>query len=487
MSYFPSYINKEIPEWTVNDLSNWLLDNKFKKISELCKKNNINGYDLFFINEDILKTEFGLNSFHERISTLKILKKLIYAHLKLNITNAQNGDQKTLILDNNLNISLDNISKSVGNIFNINPDDIIFKDYSKHQILSPTIKIVELMILFPKIYKCLNICDLKEEEKNQNENILNCNNIKNKKSKNKNINLNNIKKKYSSKNNNIIEKEFDLKENNNKMKNDFNNINNNINNEIININNNYLKNNINNENDNIINSKININSGSNSSSYKPSIELYINEDNFDINDENIQNNENQRYLFMKENENENENLDNKNNNIKVNRNYSNNKSPIHFINLNRPKSFKEKNKNIKKENMNDKNYENENNIFNNDIYNKRKYLNIHDGLSIENSDYMDKNASSNEGENKSKIYLNNIIKNNGGDSEYSMKNNSFPSLSYSDKINNNHNENDDKMNLRHLNNEIVNENDTRPLNMKQSYKGPQKNRVFNEDIIGGNL
>ena len=50
------------------------------------------------------------------------------------------------------------------------------------------------MILFPKIYKCLNICDLKEEEKNQNENILNCNNIKNKKSKNKNINLNNIKK-----------------------------------------------------------------------------------------------------------------------------------------------------------------------------------------------------------------------------------------------------------------------------------------------------
>ena len=43
------------------------------------------------------------------------------------------------------------------------------------------------------------------------------------------------------------------------------------------------------------------------------------------------------------------------------------------------------------------------------------------------------------------------------------------------------------MDLRHLNNELVNDNDTRPLNMKQSYKGPQKNRVFNEDIIGGNL
>ena len=43
------------------------------------------------------------------------------------------------------------------------------------------------------------------------------------------------------------------------------------------------------------------------------------------------------------------------------------------------------------------------------------------------------------------------------------------------------------MDLRHLNNEIINENDTRPLNMKPSYKGPQKNRIFNDDIIGGNL
>ena len=55
MSSFPSYLNKEIPEWNSTDLSNWLLENKFKKISELCKKYNINGYDLFFINEEILK------------------------------------------------------------------------------------------------------------------------------------------------------------------------------------------------------------------------------------------------------------------------------------------------------------------------------------------------------------------------------------------------------------------------------------------------
>ena len=246
---------------------------------------------------------------------------------------------------------------------------------------------------------------------------------------------------------------------------------------VINNHNNCLKDHINNEmngqiNDKI-NSKIKLTSGSNySSSYKPSIELYINEDNLELNDESLKNNENQRYLLNKENENVDK--DNKINNIKVNRNYSNNKNPIHFLNLNRPKSFK-------------KGENNENIIYNNDMCNKKKYFNIHDGLLIENSYYIDKNASSNECENKSKVYINKIIKNNGGDSEYSIKKNSFPSLSYSDKLNNNHNENDDKMNLRNLNNEILNENDTRPLNMKQSYKGPQKTRVFNEDIIGGNL
>ena len=459
MSSLPSYLNKEIPEWNSTDLSNWLLDNKFKKISELCKKFNINGYDLFFINEEILKTEFGLNSFHERITTFKTLKKLIYNHLKLNIINSLNGDETTLLLDNNLNISLNDISKSVGHIFNINPDEIIYKDYSNHQIISPTIKIVELMLLFPKLYKSLNICDIKQE-KNNNKDILS--KIK------KNKNNEKIKSDFGN--------DFTFKENYNKKNNDFQIINN-INDDIIDNNQNF-KNDLKNKDDtNQINSKINIISGSNSSSYKPSIELYINEndENIDINE----NNKKEKYIFDLD-------LNNQRNNIKVNRNYASNKSPMRLINFNRPKSFKEKNKNNKSivEKSLEKEEQRDNNAYNNELYNNKRYLNL--GLSIENSDYIDKNASSNEGENKSKAYINNRIKNNNGDSEYSIKNNSFPSLSYSDKINNN-NENDNKMDLRRHNNEMANDNDTKPLNMKQSYKGPQKNRVFNEDIIGGNL
>ena len=160
---------------------------------------------------------------------------------------------------------------------------------------------------------------------------------------------------------------------------------------------------------------------------------------------------------------------------------------MRLINFNKPKSFKGRKKNNKS--SIEKSFGKETNQINNNIYdnqlfnnNNKRYINF--GISIENSDYLDKNASSNEGENKSKAYINNTFKNNNGDSEYSVKNNSFPSLSYSDK---NNNEKNNKMDLRHLNNEMLNDNDTKPLNMKQSYKGPQKNRVFNEDIIGGNL
>ena len=52
-----SYLKKEISEWNANDLSKWLLDNKYPGISELCINNSISGYDLFYITDDILKNE----------------------------------------------------------------------------------------------------------------------------------------------------------------------------------------------------------------------------------------------------------------------------------------------------------------------------------------------------------------------------------------------------------------------------------------------
>ena len=156
-----SYLNKEISEWNTKDLTSWLTDNKYPGISELCQNNSISGYDLFYITDDILKNELQLNSFHERKVTMKLIKKLIYEHLKLNIINS-NGDNVILTLDNNPNTSLGELSEYIGGMFNINPKDILYKDSSKTEVLSPSIKIVELLILYPRIYKTLNVFNMKD-------------------------------------------------------------------------------------------------------------------------------------------------------------------------------------------------------------------------------------------------------------------------------------------------------------------------------------
>ena len=184
-----SYLKREISEWNTTDLSKWLLDNKYPGISELCQNNSLSGYDLFYITDDTLKNEFGLNSFHERQVTLKLIKKLIYEHLKLNIINS-NGDNVILTLDNNPNTSLKELNEYIGSMFNIKPEDILYKDTTKTEVLSPSLKIVELMILYPRLYKTLNVFNMKDYRQSSNENENNIENNENLESKENDLNLN---------------------------------------------------------------------------------------------------------------------------------------------------------------------------------------------------------------------------------------------------------------------------------------------------------
>ena len=184
-----TYLKREISEWNTSDLSRWLIDNKYPGISELCQNNSLSGYDLFYITDDILKNELGLNSFHERKVTMKLIKKLIYEHLKLNIINS-NGDNVILTLDNNPDTSLGELSEYIGGMFNINPKDILYKDTSKTEVLSPSVKIVELLILYPRLYKTLNVFNMKDylqSSDNDNNNEIN----ENIESKNDEYNMNN--------------------------------------------------------------------------------------------------------------------------------------------------------------------------------------------------------------------------------------------------------------------------------------------------------
>ena len=166
-----SYLKKEISEWNTNDLCNWLLANKFRGISELFQKYSLSGYDLFFIDDEILKNELNLKSFHERRVAMKLITKLTYEHLKLNVINS-NGDNVILTLDNNPETKLGELSDYIGNMFNIDPKDILFKDSTKQEVLSPTLKIVQLLILYPKIYKTLNVSNIKDYRNAEEEELM---------------------------------------------------------------------------------------------------------------------------------------------------------------------------------------------------------------------------------------------------------------------------------------------------------------------------
>ena len=212
-----TYLKKEISEWSINDLCSWLKDNKYPGISELCKNNSLSGYDLFFINDDILKNELGLSSFHERKVTMKLINKLIYEHLKLNIINS-NGDNVILTLDNNQDTSLGELSEYIGGMFNIDPKDILYKDNSKTEVLSPTLKIVKLLILYPRLYKTLNVFNMKDyHQANDNENLESKNNDFN----NNNLNNNSVADGAGSENESEFQKSNQLNNMNIKMNFDY--------------------------------------------------------------------------------------------------------------------------------------------------------------------------------------------------------------------------------------------------------------------------
>ena len=377
-----SYLNKEISEWNTNDLSSWLLANKYRGISELFQKNSLSGYDLFYIDDDILKNELNLKSFHERKIAMKLITKLTYEHLKLNVINS-NGDNVVLTLDNNPETKLGEISDYIGNMFNIEPKDILYKDSTKQEVLSPTVKIVQLLILYPKIYKTLNVSNMKDYRQAEEEIMESVSGEypeNNNMNMNSNINMNNFKGKVSEIggsmsgmmssggemdfpdmnnnnkfNNNLMKNNMNYRGNNKKGKNNNYNFNenkkirenDNMNNENMKLKYNMIMNNnkINNnqrQNDNI-NDNFLLNSGSGGDTIPE--QMNNNNENMNGSSNNMEYNNNINYKrkrkYMLENENVEEYQDNMgNNNERRNNNYQyNNEMVDNMMDYNEENNF----------------------------------------------------------------------------------------------------------------------------------------------------
>ena len=395
-------IQKPLSLFSNSDLLNYLLSNNLQKFSSIVQKFSLNGYDLFYLNEKILKEDFHLTNFHDIHSILKQINILTESQLK--ILFYSNSKKILLKISKNFETQLGEIWPLISSIFNIDINNLILKDGNKKEFLSPTCNIVSMLIENPEKYSKIYVLNISEEDEYNN----------NVDSKN-NQNVYNNKNNFNNNNNNYYNYKDDFNFNNNKntiqTRNDYNNYNNNTGGNLLkknysNIENNKLMNNFtssnfdynnnnNNSNkqfsstfDNIKNSKNQTiySQRINNRDYTPNKETNKINSYHSHNNSNLRNNHNNNdnnkgnYTdivnnYYKESENNNNNI---NNEINYNTRY---KSEKRIYRQN--KNIETPNQNINNNNNNNIAFENTSNNFDNNSNNNLMISNNNDGYDID--------------------------------------------------------------------------------------------------------
>jgi hypothetical protein len=114
--------------------------------------NKINGYDLIYLTKEDLKN-LGIINIHDKNVILNSMKKALLNQLKLDL-NYKNKNI-TVQLDFDPNYTVEQLIKSLKLIFK--PNKEIFLVVNNNEILMPNLKIIDLILYEPKIYKNFRI------------------------------------------------------------------------------------------------------------------------------------------------------------------------------------------------------------------------------------------------------------------------------------------------------------------------------------------
>jgi hypothetical protein len=148
-----SYLPKDIYDWNTQDVLNWLKNKNMSHYIQNFEINKITGYDLcFFTNED-LKSELKISNIHDRLSISKEIKKMLLESLKLTIIYDEKKFQ--ISLDFDLNFQLLQLIPYIS-VLTTKSEKIIIYDKNM-EILSPNMKIVDLIMINPIKYKTLTV------------------------------------------------------------------------------------------------------------------------------------------------------------------------------------------------------------------------------------------------------------------------------------------------------------------------------------------
>ena len=385
---------KDISTWNTGDVTNWLKSINMNQYISKFESNKINGYDLIYLTKEDLKS-LGIVSIHDKNIILNSMKDALLQQLKLNINFKEKS--VTIQLDFDPNYTVEQLTNALKLIFK--PISSLFLVTNNNEILMPNLKIIDLILYNPKVYKNFKLV--------LDSQLISTNNA-----------YTNTNKDYLSKdylNKDYLNKDYLNKDFNKDFSNNNEILNNNISiNKTTNINNKnpyekYYKINIDNNDFNTDNNNtaslknINENNKNKNDKYTNN---FITLDNNDINKKNLEKKEN-KYKYIS---NTNINTTNINTNINTNTNNNtantnnNNNNEIKFKNdeklYNRYKTYEDYNK---------KNDLNNNNYFN-DIENKDR--NNYDKLKIKKSINNQNNYHSIRENNIDKEYISNNNNNN---------------------------------------------------------------------------
>jgi len=143
---------KDISTWTTSDISSWLKSINMTQYVSKFELNKINGYDLIYLTKEDLKN-LGVLNIHDKNVILNSMKKALLQQLKLSV----NYKNKFAIiqLDFDPNYTVEQLIQSFKLIFK--PGTEIFLAVNNNEILMPNLKIIDLILYEPKIYKNFKI------------------------------------------------------------------------------------------------------------------------------------------------------------------------------------------------------------------------------------------------------------------------------------------------------------------------------------------
>ena len=145
---------KDISTWTTSDITFWLKSINMTQYASKFELNKINGYDLIYLTKEDLKN-LGILNIHDKNVILNSMKNALLQQLKLKV----NYKDKSAIvqLDFDPNFTVEQLIKNFITIFK--PDKEIFLVINENEILMSNLKIIDLILYEPKIYKNFKISD----------------------------------------------------------------------------------------------------------------------------------------------------------------------------------------------------------------------------------------------------------------------------------------------------------------------------------------